>query len=218
MQSFLKRYSIYTISVWLAGFITIFFILFKAAAADKPSENIFSHKVHSEENLECIVCHTNTETSEKGTDNLLPGKPVCAECHDVEDPNGCAKCHSDKENMRALEQITDYSPKFSHAAHHKIEAGCERCHQGVSSSDSSYAAHLPSMETCMACHDGKTADKSCITCHEKPEGKLPADHQPKEWIIDHVFEYSVDMGNSCKMCHTNQQCQRCHLDKELLAP
>ena len=31
----------------------------------------------------------------------------------------------------------------------------------------------------MTCHDGQTADKSCIVCHEDPDGKLPEDHQPK---------------------------------------
>ncbi|HUU29027.1 MAG TPA: cytochrome c3 family protein [archaeon] len=218
MPSFLKRIPPAAVFVLPAVFIILLISLSNAVKAQKPPEIIFSHKAHLSLGLECATCHARTETSGKGTDNLLPGKVVCAECHAVQDAKGCVKCHSDKENMRALEQVIDYSPKFSHAAHNKIKIGCESCHQGISISDSLSAAHLPPMKPCMACHDGKTADKSCILCHEKPEGKYPADHQPKEWIIDHVFEFSVDMGSSCKMCHTNEQCQRCHLDRVLLAP
>lgn len=201
---------------------TVFFFLliisYHSAVARKPPELIFSHAAHINMGIDCSQCHTRVDSSDKGTDSLLPVMDACRECHDIDEAETCGLCHSDAENPAALEPVIDYSPKFNHAAHISIGVECESCHEGISLSDSSSTVHLPLMDPCMACHDGETADRSCITCHEKPEGKYPEDHKPKEWTIDHVFEYSIDQGNSCKTCHTNEQCQRCHPDRDILTP
>ena len=192
--------------------------LFVEAEAPETSGIAFSHMEHQSQGIECEGCHTKTETSESGADNLLPGKSTCAECHDVEEQSECRDCHVDPESARAMEPIVDYNPKFNHSTHPRSSIECDRCHEGVAASESSSTTHLPSMDPCMVCHDGESAARSCITCHEKPEGKYPADHVPKEWIADHVFDFSLDMGESCKTCHTTEQCQRCHLDRVLLKP
>jgi hypothetical protein len=168
--------------------------------------------------IECDACHETAATSKTGGDDLLPAKSVCAECHDVEDADNCGECHAEGSAPTAMTRIVDYNPKFDHAVHDRQGIGCDRCHPGVAESDSSASHHLPPMPPCMACHDGETADKGCIVCHEDPDGKLPEDHKPREWIADHVFAFSLDLGESCKLCHNNEQCQRCHLDRVLLKP
>ena len=179
----------------------------------KP-EVIFPHRYHIEEvGLECELCHAAAQESETGRDDLLPEKDACLECHDMDD---CSKCHSDTENPMAIERVTDYSPKFNHAAHINKEVTCERCHTGISVSDSAVTEHLPAMEPCMACHDGVQADKSCILCHEHPRGKLPRDHVFPVWKIQHGDDARLDDGASCTICHEKNDCQVCHQGDNLL--
>lgn len=213
-----KRLSQDSLVVGICSLAVLFTGLSGKMEAGKAGDIIFSHRSHAERGIECASCHPAAETSENGSDNLLPGKNDCGPCHDLNKKETCKVCHGETGDPQALGKVSEYSPKFNHTAHLKIKPGCETCHEGITSSDSSFAVHLPQMKTCLTCHDGLVAKKDCIICHEKPEGKYPENHRPKEWIIDHVFEYSVDKGNSCKMCHTNEQCQRCHLDEVLLAP
>ncbi len=207
-----------TICLLSLGLVVLVFSLAIAVEVKCPPGIIFSHQVHDSVGIACNVCHAEADTSSKGSHRLLPAKSTCNECHDVEDDENCSLCHSDPAAPRSLEPVTDYSPKFNHAAHASNGIGCLICHAEINSPDSSTSQGLPPMEPCMGCHDGETAERSCIVCHEEPEGKYPADHVPKEWIIDHVFEYSVDLGESCKMCHTNSQCQRCRPDRAILSP
>ncbi|MBN2290721.1 MAG: cytochrome c3 family protein [Candidatus Glassbacteria bacterium] len=171
-------------------------------------ELVFSHRLHVEEmGMECGLCHSRAEESRTGSDNLLPAMAACQECHDLE---SCGTCHSDTLNPRAVEQVTGYSPKFSHAAHLAKEVPCERCHAGVSVSDSAASEHLPAMEPCMACHDGIQAEKACILCHEHPRGKLPVDHVFPAWKTQHGDDARLDDAAACMLCHERNDCQQCH--------
>lgn len=182
-------------------------------------EVVFSHRTHAvKAEAACSLCHSGAEASKTGMDNLLPAREVCGECHAEEETFLYPNYLDGVDNPAAIVRISDYSRKFNHSVHFMKGIDCKVCHGGIELSESTCAGQLPLMEPCMVCHDGKTADRSCIACHEKPEGKYPEDHNLKTWIIDHVFEYSIDLGNSCKICHTNESCQRCHLDREILKP
>jgi len=206
MPFYLKKNSMIAVLFFSAGLI--FFVVSNSVGARKPPKIIFSHGQHAAVlGIECETCHPKAAESTLGTDNLLPGKSECLECHDAE---ACEKFNCDTDIPGVLEPVTDYSPKFSHAVHLKKEIGCERCHEGISLSDSAATEHLPPMAPCMVCHDGTTADKSCIVCHEDPKGKIPADHRPKSWMVEHVAQVLMDNGASCMMCHDNKSCQQCH--------
>ena len=177
-------------------------------------EVIFSHNFHVKEaGMECELCHGASEESKTGSDNLFPEKDVCLECHDLE---SCGLCHSDTDNPRAVDRITDYNSKFNHTVHIKKKITCEHCHAGVSSSDSAATEHLPVMAPCMACHDGVQADKACILCHEHPRGKLPTDHVFPVWKSQHGDDARMDDAASCMICHDRNNCQQCHQGDNLL--
>src|SRR5215831_8126574 len=42
----------------------------------------FSHRVHLQMGLDCTGCHAAAVTSTKPSDNLLPAKSVCLDCHE----------------------------------------------------------------------------------------------------------------------------------------
>src|SRR5450759_2248187 len=42
----------------------------------------FSHKLHLGLQLPCTTCHTAAAGSSKASDNLLPAKTVCLQCHE----------------------------------------------------------------------------------------------------------------------------------------
>ncbi|HUU26320.1 MAG TPA: cytochrome c3 family protein [archaeon] len=180
-----------------------------STAREKP-EIIFSHRLHTEDvGVECEVCHAKAGESKSGLDNLMPEKKVCLVCHE-DDVDKCEKCHRNKEKPRAIERITAYSPKFNHAVHLEKGAACERCHSGVSKSDSASTEHIPGMAVCMQCHDGIQAGKDCIICHEHPRGRLPEDHILPLWQKHHGDEARIDNGTACIMCHNRNDCQECH--------
>ena len=177
-------------------------------------EVIFSHRYHVEDmGVECEMCHKPVGESKTGSDDLLPEKDVCLECHEVE---SCELCHSDTENPRAIERVIGYSPKFNHEIHIKKKVTCEHCHAGVAVSESSATEHVPPMDPCMSCHDGTQADKSCILCHEHPRGKLPPDHVFPVWKSQHGDDARLDDAASCMLCHERNDCQQCHQGDNLL--
>ncbi|MFC1613710.1 hypothetical protein ACFL5K_00265 [Gemmatimonadota bacterium] len=55
--------------------------------------------------VQCKACHSGSETSQKRSDNLLPSKETCEECHDVKETSACKDCHVDTDNPAGLEQI-----------------------------------------------------------------------------------------------------------------
>ena len=42
----------------------------------------FSHKLHLSLELECTTCHAAAAASAKASDNLLPARTVCLQCHE----------------------------------------------------------------------------------------------------------------------------------------
>ncbi|MEA1996110.1 MAG: cytochrome c3 family protein [Gemmatimonadota bacterium] len=217
MGLYSRKHSRLTMFLLYSGLLFFALILPDSIRARKAPEVIFSHQVHLGMGIECEMCHQKAAESSSGADNLLPGEDACRECHDTGDVETCGDCHSDTLNPRALEPVVDYSPKYSHAAHLGRELKCESCHIGLSGSDSSSTEHLPAMEPCMSCHDGETADRSCIVCHEKEQGKKPADHVPESWLVEHVEPVMNDNGKSCMICHDNRSCRKCH-EGEYLIP
>ena len=177
---------------------------------------IFSHDIHTSMGIECESCHADVAESTSGTDNLMPAMDACAECHDVEDTDGCTLCHSDMENLDVYQRVVDYSPKFNHKVHVEAKLACDHCHVGVEKSDSAAATHLPGMEgcpgmeMCMDCHDGLQAPKDCHTCHVEQKDLRPVDHANELWLQQHGDNAKMDDAQSCSMCHERNSCTECH--------
>lgn len=177
---------------------------------------IFTHELHSDMGIECESCHQEVAGSTSGTDNLMPPMDACAECHDVEDTDGCSMCHSDMENLDVVQRVIDYSPKFNHQVHVEQNLACDHCHIGVATSDSAAVTHLPGMEgcpgmdMCMDCHDGLQAPKECSTCHVENRDLRPIDHASTLWTQQHGDDAKMDDAQSCMMCHERNSCMECH--------
>lgn len=175
---------------------------------------VFSHEMHvTHMGMECDICHEKTPESTSGADDLMPTAEHCLTCHSQEDVDVYV---TRKDAPRAGRLVVDYNPKFNHAAHIAKEISCERCHVGISASDSSHTTHMPVMALCMSCHDGFQADKDCFLCHSEPNGPLPADHILPAWRKQHGDNARFDNARSCAMCHERHDCQECHQGDNLL--
>ncbi len=204
--------------------------------ADEPEELInpdrpidFNHELHLSSGMECSGCHGEVGKVEILTDDNLPDKKTCMNCHNnVKADGSCEKCHSDKITL------TDIHPKewrHTHAENinfdnewcsncHKIERDCLECHKGDNTTgkihDLNYRlthgldANSKALD-CQKCHD---RENFCNTCHIR-ELRLPLNHSSLGWIGQHSQAAKNDIEN-CASCHMSDDltCARagCHSD------
>ena len=168
----------------------------------------FSHRDHVDAaELECEVCHV-AEESMSARDRLLPGKEVCAECHDVDDQDECAMCHLD---MNQLGKIQTAEPPivFAHQKHLSFDGVvCATCHAGVEKTTKTGGSHIPDMPVCSTCHNDAQASMECAVCHTDLTNLRPESHA-SNW--SRVHGRQVRSGDvSCQTCHRPTECQECH--------
>lgn len=207
----MKKIPLFTLILVCCGF------LFWSAQSRSTQDNElkFSHKLHVEENeLECEMCHSEAEASLSGTDNLMPDKEICAECHEVEEEEECQLCHSDLEDPQAFPRIETYSSLFSHEKHITAEYECQDCHINIAAKESVLPYLLPKMMECVNCHGTKSAAAECETCHMPGENLKPPSHSI-DFVHSHsdLADYSVEnmsANMNCSNCHQQQYCQDCH--------
>lgn len=178
-----------------------------ASAQANPDKGLaFSHKLHViEQEIECLTCHENAESSETGQDNLLPSKLVCNNCHGENEVG----------NPEVLPAIQKYSAKFSHKMHIGAGLNCENCHSQIK--QSTYPGDLlslPTMSDCMSCHQNKAVSNECSTCHLPGENLKPVSHTPN-FIHSHgdmarIGSTEMNVNTNCATCHQPQFCQQCH--------
>ena len=123
--------------------------------AKKTNKDIikFSHKAHKEI-ADCSTCHTTVFESTSLKTSLLPDKPACAACHDVEDDKNCTMCHYENKFAPLIQKKTElaFNHKF-HISNQKLT--CESCHKGLNDVDYSFesATSKPSTTVCTNCHN-----------------------------------------------------------------
>ena len=139
----------------------------------------FPHDVHAKNEIECLDCHTQAQTSTQSTEILLPPDSLCLDCHET------------TQGYSAPSSLPLWIHTFSHQKHQ--ETACLTCHQ------SQETPQLPTMATCASCHDGQKAPDRCSTCHDLKEPRLQAYH-PSGWRTLHA-EYAQADEPSCLMCH-----------------
>ncbi len=192
---------------FLAGGIVLLLLTFgmtgpvRGSKADRIPQ---IHAVHQENEVECEVCHSGARDSEAGTDDLLPSKEVCAACHDVEDQESCAKCHTNAEAPRPLARRTEQVQLFSHRTHIGQGMECADCHGKANLGE----PRLPEKPLCRSCHATTSHMEDCAVCHSPTETLLPLTHTPG-WLWFHSADARIDQA-SCEGCHTEGGCQECH--------
>jgi hypothetical protein len=186
----------------------------------------FSHKVHLQKKLTCVVCHTGATKSMKAEDNLLPNPAVCS------------GCHKDSKQIKAPRVLA--VSKFNHALHAKltgigavigkaIDSGaylgkasdvhrpdlnttntCMACHRGLDRSEEVSLAVFPHMADCLVCHDKIDAPFSCEKCHAENAHLKPASHT-NDWLDRHTSRKVPKDKQTCAVCHGRQfTCLGCH--------
>lgn len=140
----------------------------------------FDHRYHvEEEGLDCDLCHEAALQSARPADRLMPDESICANCHDVDEPEGCPQCHvgfpatERGKQTPARAEFPAARLHFSHRLHGQADVSCEECHRGVRTVAMATVAHLPTEAMCVQCHRDRHVSNACSTCHlGDPSGRL----------------------------------------------
>jgi len=122
-----------------------------SAAADPF---VYSHKRHSELNLQCSFCHKTAAT------NARAGFPAWKTCQ---------TCHTEKAEEKIPSRRAFSLPDFvffSHARHSTAKVECSGCHGDVKSQAKFEQTRAFKMATCVDCHKETKATVVCNACHE----------------------------------------------------
>jgi predicted CXXCH cytochrome family protein len=128
----------------------------------------FSHKLHCEKNIPCVLCH---QTATSGETAGLPGADVCMTCHQtvaagspaIRKVATYAKQHKPIAWARVY-KIQDFV-FFSHNRHANAKVECSACHGKVCQSDVLKQEVKFSMVFCVNCHKTENATVKCNACH-----------------------------------------------------
>lgn len=150
--------------------VVILIAVFRTLSGGVKQPIAFSHKIHAENDLECLDCHSLYE------EHASSGKPsleICSGCH--EEPLGEsqeeAKLKEYLESGKEVEWQRLYRvPEdvfFSHRRHVVFgEVECQACHGGIGESSSPPKKPIEiKMKKCMGCHNERKVDNDCIACH-----------------------------------------------------
>ena len=164
-----KKQLLFLLLIILA-FIIAFILVLKVLWGGVRQPIAFSHKVHIENDLECLDCHQYYEQQ------AFSGRPVL---------ETCSSCHEEllgesKEEEKLLEYIragkevewqrlyrVPEDVYFSHRRHvvlGKIE--CNACHGDIGQSLRPPSKPIKiTMKKCMKCHKDNEVSNDCIACH-----------------------------------------------------
>lgn len=128
----------------------------------------FSHKLHCEKNIPCVLCH---QTATSGETAGLPKADVCMTCHQtvaagsptIRKVAAYAKQHKPIHWVRVY-KIQDFV-FFSHNRHSNAKVACSACHGEVCKSDVLKQEVKFSMVFCVNCHKERKATVKCNACH-----------------------------------------------------
>jgi len=184
----------------------------------------FSHRLHLQMNLTCTGCHTAAATSTRVSDNILPAKSVCLDCHEsaaIPAPPAVpisAFSHSLHLKMGniapfiagAIDHHVYLSPPGDMRRYLNTNNACEACHRGLRESDSVSPALLPKMADCLVCHARIELPWSCEECHNNVAKLRPANHT-EHFVSDHSSGKLKLDKTTCAVCHGRTfQCAGCH--------
>jgi hypothetical protein len=199
---------------------------------------LFSHKLHTEEEIQCAECHGDIAQNEAGQKASRPDMVACMDCHQSNHAeNNCLTCHSPEEQLKPTNHNLTFMHTHGDLSRNEImtvngNKNCMTCH---------------TKQSCQDCHEGENIDrlthplnfefthalqaqgkeKNCYTCHENrsfcsschvENNILPHNHVAG-WTNKipgdggrHSLEASIDLEN-CMSCHernAEEVCAQCH--------
>jgi hypothetical protein len=166
-----SRIKVFVITVTVLVLGAVFFVALRTVWGSVKQPISFNHKIHAENELECLDCHLYfNEHASSGN----PSLEICSGCH--EEPQGTGA-----EEQKVVDHVTSGKeiewkrlyrvPEdvyFSHKRHVVLgELECNVCHGDIGESTKPPArASQITMGECMKCHEEKAADNDCIACHK----------------------------------------------------
>jgi predicted CXXCH cytochrome family protein len=188
----------------------------------------FPHRLHLGMGIECLTCHPNAATSTKATDNLLPSRQVCLDCHEQVEIPSPPTTNLTKFSHAWHLRMGNVAPIIAAAIDHKTyfqapgtdlpwvrshlnsRNPCQACHRGMEESDQVTRANLPQMSDCLVCHTKIEAPFSCWDCHSQEANLKPPSHV--EHFMDTHSSGKVQLDKStCAICHGRTfRCMGCH--------
>jgi hypothetical protein len=177
---------------------------------------VYSHRSHVQQGMTCDNCHGEINEDAEKEVKAIPGKPQCAECHDVKDKNKCRTCHTNPQKPAVWDRPESAHLYFSHEVHKKRVKGCDDCHKEVSRSVEISAKHraLPQHTECNVCHRKDFDQGRCRLCHErldlyprKPETLYS--HRDGFFQV-HGKQAAAGGEEHCATCHDQSYCADCH--------
>jgi hypothetical protein len=185
----------------------------------------FSHRRHLASGAVCLDCHAGAETSQKASDNLLPGVQICGQCHGpgaIKQPSSLTvtkfnhKLHVGIPGLGSLIASAirsgDYLGSSSDGLADQLAASdeCTACHRGLVASDKMSSAAFPQMADCLVCHSDIEPPFSCEKCHSTDAALRPDSHSP-EFLESHSRPGALTQKQSCAVCHGRKfTCLGCH--------
>jgi hypothetical protein len=162
------------LSLGLIGLFGLLFWQLSLAQEDNRPHEVkqptpFNHKLHAKAGLQCISCHTTSESKEQAG---IPTARDCLACHrKIETANATLQILTDYENAgREIPWVRIYRLPdfvfFSHQAHLKAKANCATCHGEVDAREVLWQEKEISMAACLNCHKERNASTACNLCHE----------------------------------------------------
>jgi hypothetical protein len=148
-------------------FVIVLIVVLRIVWSGVTQPIAFNHKIHAENDLECLDCHPYYE------EQASSGKPTletCMACH--EEPLGESKAEGKLiEYIKSGEEIAwerlyqvPEDVYFSHRMHVVIgNIECNICHGDIGESPRPPSKPFKiTMKKCMKCHEEKEADNDCM--------------------------------------------------------
>jgi len=183
----------------------------------------FSHQEHLKQGVACGDCHGAVEKDAEKPVKAIPGKPGCAECHDVKDKKACGKCHTDPARPASGARPGPTHLYFSHQLHKPRAKDCSACHKEISRSAAVSAQHraLPGHPQCNRCHQRDFDAGHCRLCHERLD-LYPRKPRSLYSHRDGFFEVhgikAAGAEEHCASCHDQSFCADCHARTTTVRP
>ena len=140
------------------------------SADANPTQPIpFSHKLHTDNEIDCAFCHEYVDRQNAAG---IPRLDVCLTCHAVmpQDAEAVQRLLAYEEAREEvpwvrLYEIKDYT-YFSHKWHVRADLACQTCHGDIGQSVQAVRHMEYDMNWCVSCHEEQEAPVDCVVCHK----------------------------------------------------